>query len=324
MGRYRQIARRGYRAAKRYGPYIKQGIKLLNKFGGSGTKTKRKSYKSGSGVTNQFDRQTQYRRKRAPRSIRKKAKRSRRNHEWNILKDLAPQTAVRNSTLSGSWLAGVTNQFAVNCCIYGLNGVADNSSDAGFQDVSVILNADGQSDNAFEKVIFSTAILDLTYTNTSTVQFTQEVDVYEIIFTRQNSGTRLLGDYNAAFAATPVTGGGTAVTDFSFRGMTPFECPLASAQGYKVMKKTKYFVSSGNCFTYQIKDKSNKWLQGQQWKNASAANEAQWAYKTRNILFIAKPIAGTPAGNAGSFSVGCTRKYLYKVMQENAAGTITI
>lgn len=309
----------------RYAPYIRTAAKVGGRLYNAYQNYKKKNNtSSGSGVTSQHDRAVQYRRKKAPRRIKKKARRSRKRHEWNILKDLAPQTAVRNGTLSGSWAAGVTTQYAVDCCIYGLNGAVDNASDQGYQDVSVVLSADPQANDSFEKICFSTAILDVTYTNTSTVQFTQEVDVYEIIFTRQNSGTRLLGDYNAAFAATPITGSGTAVTDFTPRGMTPFECPLASAQGYKVLKKTKYFISAGNCFTYQIKDKKNYWLYGHQWKNAAAANEAQWSYKTRNLLFITKPIAGTPVGNAGSFSIGCTRKYLYKLVQENAAGTITI
>jgi len=326
MARSRRSNRSFSSRLNRYAPYVRTGLKLANKFmgGRSQTKTKRQSYRSGQGVTNQHDKSVQYRKKTAPRRIKKKARRSRKSHEWNLLKDLAPQSCIRNSTITGTFAAGNTDQYAVSACIYGLNGSADSVNQAGYQDVSIILNADPQTDGAFEKCIFSTAILDLTFTNTALVQHTLEVDVYEIVFTRQNSGVTLISDYNAAFAATPSTGGGVAVSNFNSRGITPFEAPLASAQGYKVMKKTKYFVSAGNCFTYQIKDKSNKWLTGHQWKNSAAASEAQWRWKTRNLLFIAKPITGTPAANAGSFSIGATRKYMYKVLQENAIGTMTI
>lgn len=312
-------------AVSRYAPYALKAYKAYKSTYGRTQQTRKKNYRSGGGVTIQHDRAVQYLRKRAPKKIRRKCKRQRKSHEWNLIKDLGSNTAVRNSVITGSWVAGDTNQYAVDACLYGMRGDADGANNAGFQDVITILNADTEADSQFEKVIFSTGILDITYTNTSTVQFTQEVDVYEIIFTGRNSGARVVADYNEAFAATPIQGGGgTAVANFTPRGITPFECPLASERGYKILKKTKYFVSAGTCFTYQIKDKKNKWLHGHMLRNASSAFEAQWRYKTRNLLFIAKPITGTPTGNAGSFSIGCTRKYLYKTQFDNRDATITI
>lgn len=287
--------------------------------------TRRRGFRSGLGVTQQYDRNVQYVRKSAPRRIKKRARKSRKNHEWNLIKDLGSNSVLRNSTIGGSWTAGTTTQFSCAAALYGLRGTADGATECGFRDVLTIVGTDPGIDAQNEKFMFTTGIMDITYTNTSVVQFTQEVDVYEIIFTGRNSGPTLVTDYNAAFDLTPAHSlGGVAVDNFAPRGITPFECPLASARGYKVIKKTKYFISAGNCFTYQIKDKGNKWLHGHNLQNAEANFEAQWRYKTRNVLFIAKPITGTPVANAGSFSIGVTRKYLYKTIDQNADFTTSV
>lgn len=316
----------------RYRPYMAAAMSLGRRLAGrmsrkSGTsysRTNRRSYKSGSGVTSQYDKATQYRRKVAPKRIKRKCRKLAKNYEWNLIRSLGTNTWLRNSSLFGSWVAGATTQFAVNACLFGLRGSGDSPVQAGFQDLQQILGQDTSMDNAFEKAIFSSGVMDITYTNTSTVQFTQEVDVYEIIFVGRTSGGTCLIDYNAQFTATPTIGLGTAIGDFSPRGVTPFECPGASSMGYRVIKKTKYFISAGNCFTYQIRDSKNKWLEGSEFWVTSQSGESQWRAKTRNVLFISKPISGTPAGNAGSFSIGVTRKYMYKVLQKNNNQTATI
>lgn len=325
---------RRFNSARRGRRYIPRGLRykrplistdmwsVSNRFSG-----KKKSFSSGNGVTSQFDRTLQYRRKSAPKRIKRRARKQRRTHEWNLIKDLGSQTFVRNSTLQGGWAAGVTTQYAVNCCIYGMRGAATDVNNAGFTDVFDICAADANVNSASnnQKLLFSTAILDVTYTNASDAGFVQEVDVYEIIFTGRNSGGSVLQDYNEAFTDTPKHAvGGATITSFSPRGVTPFECPLASARGYKVLKKTKYFVAPGNCFTYRIKDKRNKWLHMTDLRNDSSAFEGQWRYKTRNLLFISKPIAGTDVALAGEFFIGCTRKYMYKVIQDNKDVTTSI
>lgn len=313
----------------RFVPYAKAAMRLGAKLAGNRvtktwTKTKKNKY-SGGGVTTQHDKTLQYKRKPAPRRLKKKYRRQAKAYTWNLTKSLGTTTAVRNATLAGSWIAGATTQFAVATCLYGLNGTGATPTLNGFNDVATVCNLDGTTDDKGEKVLFTSAVMDLTYTNTSTVQFTQEVDIYEIIFIGQQSGTDILTDYNECFAAAPKLGGpSTAITDFSPRGVTPFECPIASAKGYRVIKKTKYFVSAGQSFTYQYRDPGNHWMSTIRWLQNAAANQYAWKNVTRTFLFVAKPVIGTPAGNAGSFSVGCTRKYAYKTLSVNKDYTSSI
>lgn len=281
------------------------------------TMVKRKRQTDGNGVTAQKDVARIYQKSFMKRYLKKKYKRKAKWWTYQLSKSLGTQVAVRNATIAGNFAAGATTQQAVASALYGITGNAATGVRNGFNDVETILDADPSANEATERVLFISGVMDITYTNTSTVQFTQEVDVYVIRFKgSKGSGPDLVTDYNSAFSAMTNVGG-TQITDFSPRGVTPFDNPVASSRGYQVLKKTKYFVSAGQTFTYQHRDPRNHWLSMSEYKFAGATES--WAHPKMSIclLFIVKAVTGTPIANAGSYSIGCTRKYAYKILNQN-------
>lgn len=307
----------------RYRPYAKAAMSLASKFfRGSAKRIATKVNKGPGdygGVTSQYDKKVQYVRKSAPKRIKRKYKRIAKNAKWAQIKQLGQKTLVRNGTVSNSWgvWTNATSQRVAAVALYGLNGAAPAATIAGFSDVNSIAANDANFDEKTEAILFTSAVLDITFRNTSAAMGL-EVDMYEIIFKGQNSGPDIITDYNQALGdltkQAPGAGAGT-LTDLTNRGVTPFEASLASSRGYVVMKKTKYFVPAGNTFTFQHRDPRNHFLQNQYYANQ--ANSAQWRWKTYNLLFIAKPVAGTADNTVGGFTIGVTRKYGYKVIEDN-------
>lgn len=320
------------RSNNRYQPYIdaaiRAGIKAVTNRVTSGTWTgtgKTRNGPSSSGVTSNYDKSVQYKRKTAPRKIRRKYKRIYNQNKWALIKKLGTNVFVRNHTISGSWLAGWTtanSQRVVNCCIYGLNGAAPGTDSAGYSDINSIAANDERFADDFQSLFFSSAVLDITFRNTGTA-FALEVDMYEIIFKGRTSGNDLITDYNQALINTPevIPGTGTnPITTLQLRGITPFDCSLASSKGYRVLKKTKYFVPAGQTFTFQHRDPRNHFLSNHYFTSGTGG---QWNWKTYNLLFVAKPVAGTDTALLGTFVVGVTRTYHYKILQDNqASGSI--
>lgn len=280
---------------------------------------------SGVGVSGQHDRANVYRRRRAPRRKRMRARRSMKSFKSKILKMKGHRTFFTNSQFSVSSVA--SQQSAKSWVIYG--GRTDGTSLTGgilrgYDDMEDMRKKDymldaaaGDAENRFHggnlKWYIKTAIIDMTIQNNSENSVPIEMDIYE--FTCGVLPSAAGGDVETAMQYyhqdTLLSGADTAGLDaytLATRGITPFEMGTAMSKfRMKILKKTKYFIPFGNTVTYQIRDTRIRTMTHNVYRAESATT-----YCTHGVLIIAKPTA-VFADTTCNYVVGCSRKYKYVI-----------
>lgn len=279
------------------------------------TQTAEEDTNSMFGVTTQKDAVLQYRRR--PMPFRKKRK-------WiNFVKkvhavaqkDDGTKVAIRNNTITCSW--DNTTQFACCTTLYGLRGT-DDAFNIGNSDISTILGADVRTDSQWERVRFTSAIMDITLTNSGTNRL--EIDIYEIGFVGKQSGASLGTDLAAALTSITQPGIGYSAVTAATRGFTPFEASAFCQKGYRIYRKTKYFIPPNEILTYQIRDPKDRYIDGSSVWSSGTATQSQLPYITRNLFIIGKAVPGSTfaaAGDQNVYNVGVTRTYKYKDNGDN-------
>lgn len=297
---------------------------------------------SGHGISTQHDVSHVYRKKRMPRRKRKRWTRFIKKVDAVAERNLGSRTVVFNLTQSFT-----NNTSGLQVLGYAALYSAESTTASTMNDLAQIgafenLNgaptaADDATIWASTKIIFKSAILDLTFRNASSVESggalvadsrgKMEVDVYELISPKQwddivNIHLTTIAPFVTADADTSViknAAGGTTVS-LTKRGVTPWDLPLALSQwGIKILKKTKYFVPNQDTFTYQIRDPRRRMMTQVGMQRLASCNKPKW---TRHVLFIAKLVPGLTVGVGDglwteSIRIGTTRKYLYKIQGIN-------
>lgn len=274
-----------------------------------GRANKRARVSSGRGITAQHDVSRIYNKRYMPRRKKRVWKRFvRKVHSVNQ-KLLGTRSIIMNSQILPDAPAVAFQNYAT-FCLYGLrgnNGLADTPN--GYSDLKRIVTAD-TSIPTTGKVLFKSAVLDATFTNDG--ENPLELDIYELSFSKDKHGYY---DVDSAIvdAENTVPDITNALT-LKSRGATLFEFPQAiSNLGMKILKKTKYFLSSRQSCTYQIRDPKNHVLEKMQLTDDSFPNSFAWKGKTRVICAVFK---GTPNTGGASLAIGVTRKYSYCVLEQ--------
>jgi len=180
------------------------------------------------------------------------------------------------------------------------------------------------------KVMFHSAVMDVTLRNTSTKYGAEgaieiapeaaiELDVYDIIMRSEAAdGSQKFFDISAclnAYDDREIGGAGTGI-EIADRGSTPFELPSGLSRfKIKVLKKTKYFIPNGQTITFQVRNPKRKVIRYGELETNDSHNRPGW---TTYKYMIYKLVPGLAQGTAqGEYklqlSVGSTRKYMYKV-----------
>lgn len=312
------------RAGMRIPAYLRAGIRMYQSYRSarsSSTQTKRVS--SGQGVTNQYDRKTVYRKKRMPYRKKKNWIKFSKKVNYVVDKSLAKRTIVLNDqfTLGNN---GVNLQCYGIVHLYGKKGTSNApyptiEHELGQSDVSTLMGSDTATDNLNEGLRFCSGILDMTIRNYDSND-TLEVDLYEIMYTKDIAQPNFISAMQTLQSATPAIGSTTPV-NLHTRGMTPFDISLLLQQGIKIQKKTKYLLAPNECATYQIRDPKNY-----QFKTSDLSINGQFItkYKTRSILIVVKNCPSLDAEQEWNLTCGVTRKYSYVIPERNTvlAGSI--
>lgn len=301
-------------------PMFYRGRKRRSSSGYSPNKRRRMgSYKrriapkirAGQGITQQYNRSSQYRYKRMPRykkrAYRKKVQLV--NHIIN--KSLGTQSVVFNE---GSIVETVdsVNQAASTFLMYGANGTSNNSN-TGMGDLNRIFQNIDSGDSPY-KFRFESAILDITMTNVSTgdndLSFSKlEVDVYEVMFRQETQAVNFSSAITLAQANTTNINPAGIGLNILNRGVTLFELPaLGSFLSYKILKKTKYFIDYGQCITYQMKDNKNYSVDRMDIRESTGFVLEKM---TKGIFVIHRLVPGNGPGARGRLAYGATRAYHY-------------
>lgn len=313
-------AKRGVRYAARYMPPVAYAAYNFMKRKGTAGKVgyrvpafsitdQKKKRRSTGGVTSQYDRKVIYSFKKMPRYKRKQWKRF--VNKVNAVQDknLVSHTCLRNGELVLTHPDGgdKSKQFFGAMHLYGWAG-APSDIEVGNGDIADLVNRDDNTNLTSQKFRFTSAVFDCTMQNTGDT--TLEVDLYHIIHTKQSNFSRYNDQQAMAEAGTGVptpTGAFTSAgISLSDRGATPFDFPLLSKAGNKIIKKTKYILSPNQVATFQYRDASNRYC-----STAYTIAGYIWKGKTQTFLVICKPVAGSYGGTS-KLNIGCTRNYGYK------------
>jgi len=300
--------------------------------GQSFTMNRRRRQTSGIGITTQHDERRIYRKKSMPRRQKRRWKTFKNKVLAVSEKDLGSRMVVFNKTYTFS-NTNPANHAAGNLAIYpGASGNAylNDMVNIVSTEVGTWTAASGEVIDKTSKYIFKSAVLDLTFRNSSTFTAAStpapdssakmETDVYEIIV--GHSGTDTSGVYTdlfamlqAGFTDTLNIGGAGTGLGLQVRGVTPFECCAGLSRfKIKILKKTKFMTPNGDTFTYQVRD-PRRHVGDQNFINLNGVNIRGW---TRWVLFISKLVPGLTVGTGAgtyqeSIDVGVTRKYFYKI-----------
>lgn len=298
-------------------------------------KRRRTKPSTGLGVTSQYDARLIYRRKPMP---------SRKRRSWKKFiskvhavdeKDLGTQQVVFNAPFTVTQNSGTGTQLWSTFGLYGLKSSASNFNDlsnvAGFIAGATGTVTTGLPVGDSSKVIFKSAVLDMTIRNACTNNGVAdsaarlELDIYECTMrhTAEETGVSYgtpdtVFDTNSA-STLPIGGAGTTVEiSTALRGTTPFDFSYALSRfGIRIEKKVKYTINNGDQITYQMRDPRRRSTTFKEIANQDGFNKPGW---TRFVVLVGKLSPGLTVGAVGTpgtyqqvINVGCTRKYVFKI-----------
>lgn len=268
-----------------------------------------KKQQNGLGVTNQFDTKWIYRRKRMPAGKRRRWVRALKRNRAMLMTNVGTTSIVFNDTISSSFTG--SNQSHACFHLYGNHGTGF-STEKATNDLSTICSNDTRINENTEKFIATSAVLDMTFTNTGVTKL--EIDVYTMKHMKDSTNSNFANDLNAAALATVPPGATEPAYTIGSRGVTYFQLPMLGHMGIKIWTKKKYFLAPGEVFTYQIRDPKNRLISTEK-VNDSGAYTLKGL--TTTVGFIVKSVPGTVATDASSYSIGGTRTYAYKIIADN-------
>lgn len=316
----KSMAKRRYKRSmefpKTFGQYVPAvAAAIAAATGGSNTGTKTDENATGGGISGQIDRVVQYRKKKMPAKKKKAWKRKIKQNRAMDIKALGTRSILLNHSIADNIPIADNGQKAQVIGFKSNWGVVDNATNLmGLRDYAIISSNDSGADQTTEAFIVTSAIIDVTYSNTGTISL--EVDVYTV--RARNSGNHGADPLTElADAATETTTIGAAASlQITDRGSTPFDFPLFAKRGNTILSKTKHFVPAGSTFTVQQRDARNVYMPS---SAIVKANGTDYTYKGETVyyLFITKKVIGYTS-TLGTWVIGASRKYTYKVMEGNA------
>lgn len=314
------------------------GRAVRGRFRSRGTQTtiRRKRQTSGIGVTTQHDERRIYTKHTMPRRKKKAWKKFRSKVLAVAEKDLGSRTVVFNKLIQFTNTTA-NNQGLGYMALYSGGGTGDSfmsdvTNMAGLENFAADPTyAAGTSVAQTSRWIFKSAVLDVTFRNTSTFtalatpspasEAKLEVDVYEILSNKNwDTGAGSYSDITSVLAygdsiTQRLDGAGTGIS-VSLRGTTPWDLPAAlSYWRLKILKKTKFFVPNGDTFTYQIRDPRRHVMMQDRMSKVDGGN---CVGLSRHLLVVFKLVPGLTVGvGAGTYQenlyCGLTRKFFYKL-----------
>lgn len=301
-------------------PKIYSGVSKIARVSRNNNSNTRRTYrKTGLATTAQRDYQVQYRRKSAPRRIRRNARRQYKRFISNQIKTVGSNIAVKNNFLVDESNGTTKPQTLVSAWLYGANGT-DSAQDRGVNDINIIFSSDSRINAGASRVMFSGAVLDITIRCMETngagePTAPQEIDIYEVHLYDDTKEVAFTAAVNSAEATTQtIPGFANPISLTGTRGTTLFDFPyLTAALKMKIVKKTKVFLPVGSNTTYQMKDPKNHWV-----GKEDVADDVGFVkpYLTKGLVIIGKDIAGS-ATSKTKIQCGVTRRYNYKVIESN-------
>ena len=322
---------------RRYGNRRPLGRAIRGRLARGRTRTlqKRKYSKTSNGIlggTN-ADNRLIYRKKRMPARRRKQWKRFVQKVNFVGERDLGTRTVLFNEKIT----TANSNDGKQGCLTFALYSF-NNETKGWMNDLYQICSGEnlgnptaaaGGTVTPNTKVMFHSAVMDVTIRNTSTynngttdVQTAEaalELDVYEMTMRNESSDNGAIyysiSQCLNAYDDPEIGGTGTGI-EIQDRGASPFEFGSQMARfGIKIWKKTKYFIPNGQTITFQARDPKRHVARYGDINSQEGWNRKGW---TKHYFVVYKLVPGLTRGTTvgtykDAITVGLTRKYSYKI-----------
>jgi len=302
----------------------------------SGSRSSRRGAEYGN-ITFQNDEHQMYRRKRAPRRVRIKARRAYKRFNYMLNKSLGLHSMIIPTTQTMTAVP-TTGSDAQVCAFYSIYGGGTNSTTVGTQtnpangDLNFLMRAHENSTAALSgvpstKFRFRSAVMNLNIKNTATTDASYRdglcfVDLYHVVcrknITDSTGGGSAITVWADAIAHTPTLAGVNAV-NVNSDSITPFDIGQFG-QMYTIRRVRRVRLSAQQTFSTQIRDAGDYEIE---FDDISRWNHL--ANKTEGFMIVAynpSAVPGTGVRGSVSLEVNCNKKYHYTVAAEagNFAG----
>lgn len=307
-----------------------QSYKRSRPSSGGHTLNKRRSTEPSGITTYQSDVRSTYRYKRAPRKLRTKWKKSRRQFTTNLLKTLASKKYHYSGNQLNSTAASAQNFFGF--FTYGMNGNGGVDGSGDLEDLRLRLGASTVKDpnvtgdvSAVTKYFFDTMAGRCNLTNGSgnlayievyTCRCRKDVPIDFGTTFRQfinNATTAARQPLGASAASTTQQTSATATPNATTIGTTPFQYRWF-CQRFKIQSVKRFQISPGNSISWEFKDTKNRCFVPDNQEQALLA-KAGW---TTLYLFrqwgASVNSSSTPVESATTVTFEVEKDYNVKVM----------
>lgn len=275
------------------------------------TMSRRKGRRTGVVTTAQRDFVNQYVRKRAPLRVRRRARRSFRIFQKNSLRLVGTNTFVKNSQVNMNTATAYPQVYGI-VSLGALNGT-NAGAETGAGDINDLFSNDTRISTGSGKVLIKNMACDVTLYNGGAGETKPiEVDVYILQYRNGTKRLRLSQMIADAEGITGQIGPAAGITMIN-RGVQLFDLPALMKMGIQVLRKTKIFLPVGNTATFRFASNRSRWL--------STAEDIQDNIGfvkpgfTQSMVIAFKNVIGT--GDTSYLTMGCTRRYVYKVFEDD-------
>jgi len=325
----------GARLARRVAPYVRQGLKLYNKYrGGSSTGSQKKTRKVVGQTTFQEDYRSLYNRRRAPRRVRNRARRSFQRFTYMLDKTQGMTSSIINNFASGT--TSPSTPFTGCQAVYGIGmyGTSASSSASDFNSdlYKLYIDATGSAPTtslANFKFRFRACIMDFVVKNTGAASM--YLEVYQCVARARSGTSDPAGAWSDAVNLELGAGNGVATTINVNSGykVTPFDAPGFGSY-YLIKSRKKFFISAGNSVSWQVRDAKNYVITGAQVLQSKALPGITEGcilvgYGADVNSWASNAAIGVPT--AASFDTSCVKTYHFTYTTQNndilGAGTAT-
>jgi len=320
-----QLARRSARLAGRYSPGMYKNAWKLGQYAGRGIR-KYFNGKSGGGsrvakaksvgsLTEQRDVTTLYRRKRAPRRVRRGARRAMKRFTYQMDKLQSMKTCIitYSTQINGSPTSLVDGQGVTGITMYGYNtnSYASNIDTANGDMPWIFARENGAYPTATtgsRKLRFRSCCMNYTIQNT----FDEGVymDIYFVIARKNNSETSNPNtEWNEALNVQNPGNMPSAITSNTYYQVTPFDAP-SFGRMWLIKSRRRVFLQPSEIYSFQQRDAGNYVLNMEDVLNMrSKANVTEGVILVFHNPFVSSLAEYIPGGF--QCQVTCTKTYHY-------------
>lgn len=312
----RRYAPKHYAAAWKVGQHI--GGALRRAYNSYQVSSASKKAKSVGSLSEQKDVTTLYRRTRAPKRVRKRARKAMKMFMYRMDKLQSMKTAIITSAGQVSWSpTGLANgQSSIGITMYGYNtNTFAANTDPGNGDMWWIFARENGGDptaaSGSRKLRFRSCTMNYTIQNT----FDEGVymDIYFVIARKNNGSTSDPAvEWNEALALQAAGNMPTAITNKDYYQVTPFD-GSSFGRYWLVKSRRRVFMQPTEIYSFQQRDAGNYVL-----NMSDLANIKMKANVTEGVILVfhnpfvdTVTTPGTSVPGGGQVQVTCTKTYHY-------------